>query len=322
MINRVFYIILICCLLMPFPAAGKVYDRVVGVVDGDMITLSELDKAMPYYGMANILDEGNSLDKEIRLRQARKEVLELLIEEKLLQRVAKRFGIEVDDEIIDKTFERMKQDGDMSDEQIRKELAEQGFTVEGYRHFLMVQIRRARIIEATIKPQVSMTEEKVRNYYQNNTDNYMVPEVRVSQILIQVPPEPTPKDWETAKKKMTQVLQKLKKGTTFAETAARYSDDAASARSGGDLGFFKKGEMLSKLEGVVFNMAVGEVSGVIQSTQGLHLFKVTEKKEGSIPSFEEIKDWVMEDYYRTEVMRLYAKWLEDLKSHADVDIKL
>lgn len=322
MVHRVFHIILICCLLIPFPAAGKVYDRVVGVVDGDMITLSDLDTAMPYYGMANILDKGNPLDKEIRLRQARKEILEFLIEEKLLQRVASRFGITVDDEMIDKAIERMKQNGDISDEQMKQELAEQGFTLEGYRHFLTVQIRRARVIEAAIKPQVSMTEERVRNYYQNHADNYLMPEVRISQILVQVPSEPTAQDWEQAKKKMRQVQQRLKRGTTFEEAAARYSDDATSAPSGGDLGFFKKGEMLSMLEEVVFNMAVGEVSGVVQSSQGLHLFKVTGKKQGAIPPYEDIKNRVMEDYYREEVIRLYAKWLEDLKSHADVEIKL
>jgi len=322
MVKRIFHIILIFCVLMPFPAMGKVYDRVVGVVNGDMITLSDLDTAMPYYGMANVLDEGNPLDKEIRLRQARKEVLDLLIEEKLLQSVARRFGITVDDEVIDKAIERMKQDGNISDEQVKKELVEQGFTVEGYRHFLAVQIRRARIIEAAIKPQVSMTEEKVRNYYQSHADSYLMPEVRISQILIQVPSEPTAKDWEQAKKKMTRVLERLNKGATFAETAAPYSDDAPSASSGGDLGFFKKGEILPMLEGVVFNMAVGEVSGVVQSSQGLHLFKVTEKKQGLVLPFEEIKNRVMEDYYREEVIRLYAKWLEDLKSHSDVEKKL
>ena len=83
MVKRIFHIMLIFCVLVPFPAMGKVCDRVVGVVNGDMITLSDLDTAMPHYGMANILDEGNPLDKEIRLRQARKEVLDLLIEEKL-----------------------------------------------------------------------------------------------------------------------------------------------------------------------------------------------------------------------------------------------
>lgn len=322
MVKRVFQIMLIFSLLAPFPAAGKVFDRVVGIVGGDMITLSDLDAAMPRYGMANILDEGNPLDKEIRLSQARKVVLEMLIEEKILQRVAGRFGVKVGAEEVDKAIERMKQEGNVTDDQMKKEFVDQGFTEEGYRHFLTAQIRRARIVEAVIKPQVSMAEEKIQEYYQGHADTYLFPEMRVSQILIQVPDEPTPKDWEQAKTKMKKVLQGLKKGATFEEMATRYSDDTGSARSGGDIGFFSKGEMIPMLEEVVFTMEAGEMSGVIQSSQGLHLFKVTEKKEGSVPPLEEIKNKVMEDYYRQEVTRLYTKWLEDLKARSNVEIKL
>jgi len=146
--------------------------------------------------------------------------------------------------------------------------------------------------------------------------------VRVSQILIQVPPEATANDWQTAKKKMERVLQGLKKGATFEKMAALYSDDAASARSGGDLGFFSKGEMIPMLEEVVFNMEVGAVSGVIQSSQGLHLLKATDRKPGSIPPYEEAKARVMADYYQEQVTKLYAKWLQDLKAHSNVEIKL
>jgi peptidyl-prolyl cis-trans isomerase SurA len=322
MVKRLFHIVLVFTLLIPFPVAGKVRDRVVGVVNGEVISLSDLDEAMPTYGKANILDEGNPLDKEIKLRHARKEVLEMLIEERLLQRVAQRFDIKVEDAEVDKAIEGMKQQGNINDEKMAEEVAAQGFTLEGYRHFLTAQIRKARIIEVAIKPTVSMAEEKIREYYQNHKNNYLFPEVRVSQILIQVPPEATPKDWEQAKKKMEMVLQKLKKGTSFEELASLYSGDPASARSGGDLGFFKKGEMVPTLEALVFSLETGELSGVIPSAQGFHIFKVTEKRVGSIAPYEEIKEQVMEDYYREEVTKLYAKWLEDLKKRSNVEVKL
>lgn len=317
--------ILIFSLLIPFPAAGKVLDSVVGVVNGDVITLSDLDDAMPRYGKANILAEGNPLDKEIKLRQARKEVLDMLIEERLLQRVAERFGITVEDEEVDKTIEQMQQGVKVAEEIMAEELAAQGFTLEGYRHFLKAQIRRSRIIEATIMPTISMTEEKVQEYYQNHKNNYLYPEVRVSHILFKVTTEaeePTPTDWEQAKAKVETVLQSLRKGTPFEELASRYSDDTTSAPSGGDIGFFKKGEIVPMLEGVVFRMQKGDVSEVIQSSQGFHILKVTDIRAGTIASFEEIKAQVTEDYYREEVMRLYTKWLDDLKNRSNVEVKL
>jgi parvulin-like peptidyl-prolyl isomerase len=320
--KKILPLVLIFFFSMLSSSSGKVVDQVVGVVDSEVITLSELNDAMPLYGKANILDEGNPLDKEIRLRQARKEILDLLIEEKLLQRVASRFGIKIEAADVDKAIERIRQEGYSSDEQMKKDLAAHGFSQEGYRHFLMGQLRRTRVIEALIRPDVSMAEDKLRAYYQSHAENYISPEVRVSQILIQVPPETTANDWQAAKKKMERVLQELKKGATFEKMAALYSNDAASSRSGGDLGFFAKGEMIPMLEQVVFTMDVGAMSGVIQSTQGLHLLKVTDKKPGSIPTFEEAKARVMADYYQQEVTRLYAKWLQDLKARSNVEIKL
>jgi peptidyl-prolyl cis-trans isomerase SurA len=322
MVKSMFQIILIFFLLIPFPAAGKVLDSVVGVVDGEVITLSDVDEAMPRYGKANILDAGNPLDKEIKLRQARKEVLDMLIEERLLQRVAQRFDIKVEDAEVDNAIEQMQQGANVNEETMAKELAAQGFTLEGYRHFLMAQIRRARIIEAAIRPTVSMSEEKIREYYQNHKNNYLFPEVRVSQILIHVPTEATPKDREQAKEKVETVLQSLRKGTSFEELASRYSDDTTTASSGGDLGFFKKGEMVPMLEAVVFRMKAGEVSEVIQSSQGFHILKVTDIRAGSIAPFEEIKAQVTDDYYREEVIKLFAKWLDDLKNHSNVEVKL
>jgi peptidyl-prolyl cis-trans isomerase SurA len=322
MAKSMLQIILIIVLVIPFPAMGKVLDSVVGVVDGDVITLSDLDEAMPWYGKANILNGGNALDKEIKLRQAHKEVLDMLIEERLLQRVAQRFGIKVEDAEVDRAIEQMQQGVNATKEVMTQELAAQGFTPEGYRHFLKAQIRKSRIIEAAIRPTISMAEDKIREYYQNHKNNYLFPQVRVSQILIQVPTEATPKDWEQAKEKMETVLQSLKKGTPFEELASRYSDDKTTASSGGDLGFFQKGEMVPMIEAVVFRMQKGEVSEVIQSSHGFHILKVTDVRAGSIAPFEEIKAQVTEDYYREEVTRLYAKWLDDLKNRSKVEVKL
>jgi peptidyl-prolyl cis-trans isomerase SurA len=156
-------IIFIIVLLMPLPVTGKVLDSVVGVVDGEVITLSDLDEAMPRYGKAHIFNEGNLLDKEIKLRQARKEVLDMLIEERLLQRVGQRFGITVEDAEVDGAIEQMKQGANINEEAMLQELAAQGFTMEGYRHYLKAQIRRSRIIETTIRPTVSMPRKRSRN---------------------------------------------------------------------------------------------------------------------------------------------------------------
>jgi peptidyl-prolyl cis-trans isomerase SurA len=322
MMKRVFPLFFLFFMLLPSLSLGKVCDKIAAIVNGEVITLSDIDQAMSQYGQANILDEGNPLDKEIRLNEARKAVLEQLIEEKLLQKAAQQLNITVEDEDVTKAVEKMKQDGNFSDARFKKELVARGFSPEGYHQFIKEQILRSRIIDAIIKPKVPMADDKLRAYYQSHADDYLAPQVRLSQILIRVPEEPTPKDWEAAKAKMKVVLERLNKGEKFEKLVALYSDDKATAPAGGDLGFFKKGEMIQPLDAVVSTMEVGQVSGVIQSSQGLHLFKVTDKKPGSLPPLEDIKQRVTEDYYREEVIKYYTKFIDDLKARSNVEIKL
>lgn len=320
--RKFFCVLLTLFLLIPFPSTGKVLDRVVAVVDGELITLSDLDEAMARYGKATVRSVKNPLEREIRLSQDRKEVLERLVEDKLLQKVAIRFGIKVKDEEVERTIERIKQKGRITDAQMERELVSQGFTLDGYRLFLKAQIRRARIIERLIKPKVSMDEKRILEYYHNHRRRYQGPaRVRVSHILIKVAPDATPEQLEMAKEKMNKVLQRLREGAEFEEVAILYSEHL-SARSGGDLGFFKKGEIIPAFEEVVFEMEVGEVSGVIRSSHGLHLLKVTERKVGAAKPYEQIREQVMEDYYRAEVERVYVKWLEDVKDRSNVEVKL
>jgi peptidyl-prolyl cis-trans isomerase SurA len=319
--KKFFYLLFIFFLLIPFSTRAKVLDRVVGIVDGEVITISDLDEAMAGYGKANAQEGGNPVDREMRLSQARKEILEKLIEEKLLQKASLGAGIKVKDEEVEKIIERLKREGRMTDAQMEKELASQGFALEGYRHFLKVQIIKTRIIEYFIKPNISIDEEKIREYYHRHIKQYQRPaHVRVSQILIRVPNTATTEELKIAKEKMERVCRRLQEGANFEEVALQYSEDP-SARSGGDLGYFKKGEMIPAFEEVIFDMEVGEVSGVIKSSHGLHLLKVTERKEGDPIPYGEIEERVEKDCYRAELERLYAKWLQDIRNRSNVDVK-
>jgi len=319
--RRLFCFLFIFFLSIPFTTIGKVLDRVVGVVDGEVITLSDLDEALSGYGKTTAQEGENPMEREMKLSQTRKEILEKLIEEKLLQKVSFRAGIKVKDEEVEKTIERLKRGGRMTDAQMEKELISQGFTLEGYRHFLKVQIIKNRIVEYFIKPSISIDEGKIREYYHRHIRQYQrPPNVRVSHILIRISNPAVPEELEIAKEKMEKVFKRLQEGTNFEEVALQYSEDP-SARSGGDLGFFTKGEMIPALEEVVFAMEVGEVSGVIRSSRGLHLLKVTEREEGEPIAYGEIKERVEEDYYRAELERLYAKWLQDIRNRSNVEVK-
>jgi peptidyl-prolyl cis-trans isomerase SurA len=104
------------------------------------------------------------------------------------------------------------------------------------------------------------------------------------------------------------------------ELARLYSDDA-SAKNGGDLGFFKRGELLPELDRIIFNMQPGELSGLVRTKVGFHIIKVTEKKEGQVIPFEEVMEKVKDQYIEKESQRRFKGWLQKVKAESFIEVK-
>jgi len=167
-----------------------------------------------------------------------------------------------------------------------------------------------------------LEEATLVQYYEKHQEDFRgPPELRVSHIFVALPPDAAPEIAARAEEKMARVAQRLREGSPFGDVAMLYSEDASS-RFAGDLGFFKKGEMNPGLWAVAADLAVGEVSDVVPSPMGLHILKVTERKEGALIPFDQVKDVVRERYYRSEIDRVYSGWLKEMKEHYNVEIKL
>jgi len=258
------------------------------------------------------------------VRRARfyREVLDRMIEERILEKMARRLGIDVKDEEVDQVIEKLKKAHGVTDEVFRRELGKQGFTVEGYRSYLKTQIRKRRIIEAIIKPKISPDEKALKEYYEKNKERFArSTQVRLSHIFISLPAKATPQQEKMAKTKMAKVIVSLKEGKDFSEVALLYSEES-TAKRGGDMGYIKLEDVDPALREVIEGMEVGDVSGVVRSPKGLHLFKLTDRREGGVIPFEQARGKVIGEYYRKEIERLYGKWLEDLKRRFSIEVRL
>ena len=101
-----------------------------------------------------------------------------------------------------------------------------------------------------------------------------------------------------------------------------YSEDTSTRKEGGDLGYFKKGELLPALEKEAMRLQVGEVSGLIRTELGFHILKLLDRKGGEPPPFEEIKEKVQADYYEKEMEKAFQQFLSKLKEKSVIEIKL
>ncbi len=311
-------IILLCFgVLSPCEA---VVDRIVAVVNQEIITLSEVEKwSLPFQGK---IDAEDRLERRERVREVFRKVLERIIEDKLIEQEAKKSGIKVTSKEIEGAIEEIRRRNNLSQEEFERALAAEGLTFENLKRDVEKKILRVKFINFAVKVEPKAGEKELREFFQNNMDRYRVNEsYRPAHILFLIPNEATPEQIRGVRKRGQKVLERIKSGEDFAQMAMEYSEDSASRQSGGDLGYFKKGELLPALERETRRLKVGEVSGLVRTELGFHILKLLDQQGGE-PPFEEVKEKVQADYFEMEMEKAFQQFLSELKEKSVIEIKL
>jgi len=249
--------------------------------------------------------------------------LEKLIEEKLIDQEAKKSGIKVASKEIEGAIEELKRKNAVDQENFEKLLAAEGLTLETLKKEIEKKILRRKVIHWSVKVESKVGEKELREFYQKNMDRYRTNEsYRIGQILFLVPREATLEEIRGIRKKCQKVLERIKGGEDFGEMALLYSEDPSSRNDGGDLGYFKGGELLPLLEREAIRLQAREVSGIIRSEFGFHIIKLLDRKGGEPFPFEEVREKIQADYYDKEVEKAFQQFLSKLKEKSVIEIKL
>ncbi len=307
-------------LLGPFSSSGALVDRIVAVVNQEIITLSEVERwAGPYQEEIQTKDR---LERREQVREVYRKVLERLIEEKLIDQEVKRSGVKVTSKEVEGALEEVKRRNAATQEDLEKALAKEGFTLEAYKKEIEKKLQRMKLINWAVKTELQAGEKEWRDFYQKNIDLYRINEsYHLSQILFLIPKGATSGEIREIRKKCDKVLEKIKEGENFGEMALLYSEDI-SAKDRGDLGFFKKGEILLELEKEALRLRVGEMSGVIRTDLGFHIIKLLDRKGENPLPFEEVKEKVQADYQAKEREKSFQQFVSTLKEKSVIEIKL
>ena len=141
---------------------------------------------------------------------------------------------------------------------------------------------------------VKVREREIRRYYKKNTDNYVTPpKIKARHILFKLPPDASEEKQREKREQLRELLVQIKAGSSFEELAKAHSEDG-TATEGGDLGWFKPGELVPAFESAAFALAAGEVSDIVKSPFGLHLIKVDELKEEITKSLDDAHEEITE----------------------------
>ena len=283
-------------------------DKVAAVVNEDVITLSELKEI------------ASTTNQNPEDTQVQSQVLELMIEERLLQQEAKKLGIQVTEKEIDAAVEEVKRRYNLTEEQMDEALKKQNLTPESFREQWRKQLLHNKLIGTQVQGQIAITEDEIKEYYEEKGGELeSLEEIRIAHILITVE---SPDEEKQAENQALEIAKLAKSGEDFSELAKQFSKDTSSAERGGDLGYFKKGDMVVELEKAVIVTRIGEIVGPVRSTAGYHVIKVIDKKMVEANSLDNAKEEIRERIYQEKVEESIKAWLENVKKTAYIDKKI
>lgn len=302
-------------------AAGDVVDRIVAVVNKDIVLLSEVEDT--YAAVAAEALKGTALSqRDAAEQQLRREILESLVANKLMEQAMESAGMDVDDQELEAAIGDVARQNSLTTEQLLKELERQGVGLEEYRSELKKQLRQYKFMNLEIRGRVKIGDEDVLNYYNQMTADVPADMAwRLQMILLGYPATATQADRERIDAEADALLIEIAGGKDFGEVAGVRSDDPTGRANKGEAGIVKPDELsplfAEKLGAVEIGAAVR-----VDTPGGIYLLRVAEEVDRSRKPLAEVRDQIMRVLYDEAMDRELEVWTEEERRRAHVELLL
>jgi len=291
-------------------------DRVVAIVNQDVITWSELYNSMEADASQKI--KALPADEKRKVFRENEAVfLEGLINVRLQLQEARTLGLRVADEEIQETIDTIKKKYAMSDEAFRESLKSEGFSYEVYRKRLWEQIIISKAVNQQVRNRIVITDDDLRKYIAENKEALEnIEGYKISQIVLKKQKDV---DAGTIEEKADELLKKMEQGESFNDLAKQYSEDP-SASAGGKLGVLKKNQLGKSFIDVLSNMKPGDVSRPFWTERGLHIIRLESRTEPK--SKEEVWEEAKKMLNNKIFTERYNLWIKSLREKSFIEVKL
>ncbi len=288
---------------------AQVIDKIVAIVDSDIITLVDLNnESAPF--LKNLESAGYTDEKKKQMKkQIQDKVLSMLIDRSLTQQEAKKYNITVSDAEIDSSVENLKKIKSLSQDELEAALLRDGMTLEVFREKSGKQMLQTKLINYSVKSKVVITDSEIKAYYDAHFQKYSgIKKYHLKNILIG--------NEDTAQS----VFKKLTQKKNFTTLAKKYSE-APNATDGGDLGVFDISNFSETIRRRIVTLKKNEFTTVMKTTQGFQIFYVEDIVLEGDKTLEQASNEIHELLYRQEVEKKFTTWLESLKKQAHIELK-
>jgi peptidyl-prolyl cis-trans isomerase SurA len=245
------------------------------------------------------------------------EALNILIERRLVLGWAKENGIKVSPEELDKVERSLLVNNNLNEDRFQELLASRGQSRESFREDLEEQVIVNKALSAVITQQGTVTREEILERYESL---HMPREaVRIRHILLKTDPASGRSD-EVVLQQAADIIGRIQAGASFESMAQQYSDDGVSASTGGELGTFRKGELLPELETLAFTLKPGETGGPVKTSAGYHILKVEDRSASEPPPLSDVEAQIHASLVEEKGVDIRNRWLKDLREAAFIEI--
>ena len=320
--QRVFCAFALCLFATPALASAEIIDRVVAVVNNDVITFSELNsEGAPLF--RRITQQAPPDQVDAALIQARQEMLSSLIDKLIVEQRAAKLDITVSDAEIDESINRILSRNNVDRQKFLQDLEMMGSSEREYRNSLRGQILQSKLVSFEIRSKVVITEEKIREFYEKNyTEKLTDGAFHILQMGFAWNNAQTEAK-AAARHKAEEARRLVLSGEDFRAVARRMSE-LPSAADGGDIGIFKKNELAVYMKEAVLALAPGQVSPVVETPAGYQLFKLLSDK-GDVRAqqpLEAVRDEIREQLFQQAMDTQFEKWVKGLRDEAYIKTML
>jgi peptidyl-prolyl cis-trans isomerase SurA len=307
----------LCAFFLAVPGvSAKVVDRIVAQVNDDIITLSDLNREM-----AEVREDlatkysGERLEEEIK--KAEKDVLDALIQEKLLLQKATELGFSANVDIQVAAFiEKLRKENNIKDmQEFERALNQQGRSLPGFREMIRKKIITDSLIQDFVGSHITVLTAEIEKFYREHAREFTKPEeVTLSEIVI-----PVEGAEGEAQARAEEVRQQILKGEPFAALAGQFSK-GRTASKGGSIGTYVTAKLNPETARAIANVKEGEVTPALKTKEGYVIYRVDTRKAASLVPLEEVKQEIQTQLWRQKFNPELQRFVTQLKEDAYIQI--
>ena len=296
--------------------------EIVASVNNDVITLVEYQKAEDQLRAEVTRDcQGCPPEKiDAQFKEQQRDLLRGLIDQVLMVQRAKDMGISVESDLNKRLDEVRQQNGLATLEDLQKGVEASGLAWEDYKATLRKSLLQKEVVRREVGSHLEVSSDEVKQYYETHTQEFALPErVALSEISLSTDGK-SPEEFATVRSKVEALRAGILNGDDFQQVATRYSQ-GSTAKDGGDLGTFKKGELPPQIEAIVFQMSKGQITDVIQTRAGFEFLRVEDHLQAGVQPMDKVEDTIRNTLYAEKVKPRIRVYLAELREQSFVIVK-